>query len=155
MPRSAYIQVQLDADAYNPEVQARRAEAIFVGTVVGIDRVITRHTVDDAWTVFDVAVEDVVKGEPGESVLLTQWGGYNPERHLWVFISDDILLRVGATYLFLATPSLAGSPPEEADLWFLPHGLNVGYARVSDAASRQRLMQEYRGYLAAEAHNPD
>lgn len=153
-PRVARIEVEFDEGAHDVPLQARRAEAIFVGTVVGIDRVTTRYSIDDAWTVFDIAVEDIVKGEPGETAQITQWGGYNPERHLWVFISGDVLLRVDETYLFLATPSLIGSPPEFEGLWFMPHGHNVGHTRVSNRASRQHLIREFSAYVAAEANNP-
>ncbi len=91
-------------NSYATDISAPRrlsgiVDNIFIGKVVDQKRTFSRVG-DDVWTLFDVQVEENIKGSLDGIVMVNQEGGYDNKLSRMILVEGDSLLIPGETYLF-------------------------------------------------------
>ncbi|OZD03409.1 hypothetical protein CH275_16695 [Rhodococcus sp. 06-235-1A] len=86
-------------DIENENMVAGAADTIIVGTVLSQVDPSTSRQEPNPETQFEVDVLSTLKGEPAETITVSQLGGYVAEANTVVMSGDDSLMTVGSSYV--------------------------------------------------------
>lgn len=128
-------------DVSDPRRLSGIVDNIFIGKVVEQKRTFSRVG-DDVWTLFDVQVEENIKGSLDGVVMVNQEGGYDTKHSRMVLVDGDALLIPSETYLFATRHDPEGG-------W---HTLTPVYGdvRIADDDHRAHLTSTFRSAVQEE-----
>ncbi|ORI28141.1 hypothetical protein BJI47_00670 [Rhodococcus sp. 1168] len=114
-------------DIENEYMVAGAADTVIAGTVLAEIIPSDTRMAPNPETQFTVRVDSILKGDAPEEIVVSQLGGFSPEKNAFIMSGDDPLMEVGGSYVM----SLVFDP---AVTWYTASPATNGIEVISTAA---------------------